>query len=114
MNTDIIIGIIKKVRQEILLKLIHHESDIHTLLDEINENQRNMERLLEKYVEHLSLKDRNLLNTEEAYHYLGISKRYLFKLISEKEIPYYKLNSRKNIFKREDLDNWINKLDQKR
>ncbi|MCH4896307.1 MAG: helix-turn-helix domain-containing protein [Marinifilaceae bacterium] len=110
MNTDIIISIIKKVRQEILLKLIHHESDIHTLLDEINENLRNMENLLERYVEHLSLKDRNLLNTEEAYQYLGISRRYLFKLISKKEIPYYKLNSRRNIFKREDLDEWINKL----
>ena len=43
----------------------------------------------------------------EASVYLGISKSYLYKLTSRKEIPFYRPGTKLIYFKKSDLDAWI-------
>ena len=48
------------------------------------------------------------IGMDEAAEYLGISKNYLYQLVSKKEITYYKSkNGRKTSFKLRDLDAWV-------
>lgn len=47
------------------------------------------------------------LNLFEAAEYLSISKSYLYKLTSRKQIPYYKPNGKLIYFSKAELDKWI-------
>ena len=46
------------------------------------------------------------LKVEGASHYLQISKSMIYKMVTNNEIPYYRVGSR-IIFKKDDLDKWI-------
>lgn len=49
-----------------------------------------------------------MLSFEEACEYLKISKSFLYKLTSNRSIPFYKPTGGKIIrFNREDLDQWL-------
>lgn len=84
-----------------------------------------MEDLLEKFAEAIAAKidyDRmavtiaaklkgsnkpdDMLNSDEAAEYLGVGKSNLYKLTSNREIPFYKPGGKACYFKREDLDNY--------
>lgn len=47
------------------------------------------------------------LTIEEASEYLKVSKSCIYKLTSNKEIPYYVPGGKKIYFRKEELDNWI-------
>ncbi len=48
-----------------------------------------------------------LLDMKRAANYLGLSKNYLYQLVSDRAITFYKPNNgRKTFFKRQDLEAW--------
>lgn len=47
-----------------------------------------------------------VLNFEEAVAFTGLSKGHLYRLTSEKQIPYYK-KCRKLYFKKSELEAWL-------
>ncbi len=58
-------------------------------------------------LEHLTLIGaKPVLNLEEAVVFTGLSKGHLYRLTSEKQIPYYK-KCRKLYFKKSELEDWL-------
>lgn len=51
--------------------------------------------------------NKEFLTFEEGAEYLKLSKSALYKLTSNKEIPYYVPGGKIIYFKREDLDKWV-------
>lgn len=54
----------------------------------------------------LNTKEKRVLDSVEAAQYLGISYWLIRKLVREKKIPYYKIES-KTLFTKEILDKYI-------
>ena len=54
----------------------------------------------------LDTKEKRVLDSVEAAQYLGISYWLIRKLVREKKIPYYKIES-KTLFTKEILDKYI-------
>ncbi len=52
---------------------------------------------------------KEVLTSEEAAAYMGISLHYLYKLTSKKQIPYYKPFGKTCFFNRVELEQWIQK-----
>lgn len=44
---------------------------------------------------------------QEAADYLNVSKSYLYKMTSKKDLPHYKPNGKKIFFAVSDLNSWI-------
>jgi len=63
----------------------------------------NIEQMLQKG----GFRLKNILSLQEAAEYLQTSKAQLYKLTSERTIPFYKPNGKKIYFKRDELDEWI-------
>ena len=55
----------------------------------------------------LEVKEKEFLTTPEASEFLGIQKNYLYKLTSSHQLPFYCPNGRKILFKRSELQAWI-------
>ena len=69
------------------------------ILDKLTEiaNKLDEQNLLKKTV----------LNFNEACKYLDVSPSHLYKLTSTKQIPHFCPQGKKLYFKREELDNWL-------
>jgi excisionase family DNA binding protein len=50
---------------------------------------------------------KEIFTTEEACIYLDISKSYIYKLTSRKEIPHFCPNGKMLYFNRQELDVWL-------
>lgn len=50
---------------------------------------------------------KEVLTTEEASRYLGMSKSYLYKLMMNRQIPHYKPTGKICYFNRGELENWL-------
>ena len=50
---------------------------------------------------------KEVLTSDEAAHYMGISKSYLYKLTMAQQIPHYKPMGKMCYFNREELQNWL-------
>lgn len=50
---------------------------------------------------------KEVLTSDEAAKYMGISKSYLYKLTMRKEIPHYKPMGKVVYFKRTELEKWL-------
>lgn len=50
---------------------------------------------------------KEVLTSEEAARYLGISKSYLYKLTMARAIPHYKPLGKMCYFSRVELENWL-------
>lgn len=48
----------------------------------------------------------NLLSPEEVAEYTGYTKRYVYKLAQEKQIPHYKRGARL-FFRKDEIDQWL-------
>ena len=66
------------------------------LLKEVQEESRKLQYLKDE-----------MLNLEEAMHYLSLSKRELYDKISCKEIPFYATGEKRLLFRKSELDYWI-------
>lgn len=72
----------------------------------MNTIEQKLERI-EKLLLNNSLKDKDILNFDEACEYLSFSKSYLYKLTASKKVPHYSPNNKKLYFKKEELDLWL-------
>ncbi len=54
-----------------------------------------------------NLCNKEILSVEDAVVYLQISKSYLYKLTSKRQIPFYTPGGKKIYFKRTEIDQWI-------
>ncbi len=50
---------------------------------------------------------KEVLTTDEAARYLGVSKSYLYKLTMRREIPHYKPMGKICYFNRAELEQWL-------
>lgn len=50
---------------------------------------------------------KEVLTSDEAARYMGISKSYLYKLTMKQEIPHYKPMGKMVYFNRVELENWL-------
>ena len=48
------------------------------------------------------------MNIEAAANYLNYKVGYVYKLTSERRIPFYKPTGRHILFRRSELDDWVN------
>ena len=76
----------------------YFEKQILKGLEAINERINHIEELLSS--------NKAVLNIDEAAQYCALSKRYLYRLTSGRQIPYYK-QKRKVYFKKDELDSWL-------
>ena len=69
------------------------------ILDKLTEiaNKLDEQNLLQKTV----------LNFNEAAQYLDVSPSHLYKLTSTKNVPHFCPQGKKLYFKRDELDNWL-------
>ena len=47
------------------------------------------------------------LTARQAADYIGVSNNYLYKLTAGHKVPFYKPTGRKLLFKRTELDAWV-------
>ena len=58
-------------------------------------------------IEQTVLCTKEVLTSDEAARYMGISKSYLYKLTMRKEIPHYKPIGKICYFNRAELEEWL-------
>lgn len=73
-----------------------------------------MEHKLEKqldsicqYIENNVMMQKEFLTLTEAAKYAGISKSFLYKLTSQRQISFYRPSTKLIYFRRAELDSWI-------
>lgn len=50
---------------------------------------------------------KEVLTSDEAARYMGVSKSYLYKLTMRREIPHYKPLGKMCYFNRQELEDWL-------
>lgn len=72
-----------------------------------NTTMRTETKTLDELVQMAQLATKEVLTSEEAARYLGVSKSYLYKMTMRKEIPHYKPMGKMCYFNREELEQWL-------
>ena len=76
-----------------------------------NQKQKTMEQDFQKVADlitaKMSLNTKEVLTTDEAASYMGVSKAYLYKLTMEKRIPHYKPMGKMCFFNRKEMEMWL-------
>ena len=76
-----------------------------------NQKQKTMEQDFQKVADlitaKVSLNTKEVLTTDEAASYMGVSKSYLYKLTMEKRIPHYKPMGKMCFFNRKEMEMWL-------
>jgi|TARA_R100000306_G_scaffold14412_2_gene17886 excisionase family DNA binding protein len=67
--------------------------------EQLNEIKKTLEIILQP--------SKDFMTLEEIADYLSISKSAVYKLTSKKEIPFYIPGGKKIYFKKEEVDDWI-------
>lgn len=68
----------------------------------------NEEKILaEKITSNIISTTKEVLTSEEAAKYMGVSMSYLYKLTCRKEIPHYKPMGKMCYFNRIELEQWL-------
>lgn len=62
---------------------------------------------IEELLQNQNILRKDVLSTEEAAKYIGISKQTLYQTMSKKQIPYYKPQGKLAVFNRKELDQWM-------
>lgn len=62
---------------------------------------------LEEIKKYSLLGAKNVLTLDEAALLTGLTRSYLYRLTSQKQIPFYKPNGRKVYFNRAELEAWM-------
>lgn len=66
-------------------------------------------QIIKSMLENISSQSKEYYNIKEASEYLSISESTLYKLTSSKSISYYQPNGKLILFKKCDLDSYIEK-----
>ena len=76
-----------------------------------NKKIRTMDKDLQKVADlitaKLSLNTKEVLTSDEAASYMGVSKSYLYKLTMGNKIPHYKPMGKMVYFNRQELEQWL-------
>ena len=76
-----------------------------------NQKKKTMEQDFQKVADlitaKMSLNTKEVLTTDEAASYMGVSKSYLYKLTMEKRIPHYKPMGKMCFFNRKEMEMWL-------
>ena len=69
---------------------------------------------ISRKIDNLEISSRNWFSVNQLADYLGLSKNTIYQYVSRKQIPFHKIpNSTKLIFKRIEIDGWIEGSDLK-
>ncbi len=75
------------------------------------QNQKVMSEQLQQVVDLITANTifctKEVLTSDEAARYLGISKSYLYKLTMERKIPHFKPMGKMCYFNRQELEQWL-------
>ena len=66
-----------------------------------------MKQMAELIAANTILCTKEVLTTDEAAKYLGVSKSYLYKLTMQQKIPHYKPLGKMCYFNRVELEQWL-------
>ena len=66
-----------------------------------------MQKLADMITANMINTTKEVLTTEEAAKYMGVSKSYLYKLTMKQLIPHYKPMGKMCYFKRIELESWL-------
>ncbi len=58
----------------------------------------------------VAINTKDMLTSDEAAVYLGVSKSFLYKLTTRKEIPHCKPNGKLCFFERLELNQWVKRV----
>ena len=61
---------------------------------------------IKEFITKQTLANKEVMNLSEAAIYAGISKSYLYKLTSQRLIPFYRPATKLIFFKKEEIDGW--------
>jgi excisionase family DNA binding protein len=62
---------------------------------------------IKKHLQATELQGKEILTLPEAALYAGVSKSYLYKLTSTKQIPFYRPALKLIYFKKQELTDWL-------
>ncbi len=71
--------------------------------------EKEFKDLVEQIRAHLIFCAKEVLTCDEVIQYMGVSKSYLYKLMSSRAIPYYKPMGKVCFFNRKELEAWLQK-----
>ena len=91
------------------------EEKIKTKMEEemIEQEEKNdmisedLKKLADLITANLVQTTKEVLTSDEAAHYLGMQKSYLYKLTMLRQIPHYKPMGKMCYFKRTELEQWL-------
>ena len=66
-----------------------------------------MQKVADLITAKVSLNTKEVLTTDEAASYMGVSMRYLYKLTMRKKIPHYKPMGKMCFFNRKEIEMWL-------
>lgn len=69
--------------------------------------QEEIEAIGKEVAKHLAIQTKRTLTFSEAVEYTGFTTSYLYKLMSQRIVPYYKPNGKTCFFDRAELENWM-------
>lgn len=69
--------------------------------------QEELEAIGKEVAKHIAIQTKRILTFSEAVEYTGFTTSYLYKLMSQRIVPYYKPNGKSCFFDRAELENWM-------
>ena len=66
-----------------------------------------IQQLADKITANIKTYTKDVLTTDEAASYMGVSKSHLYRLTAQQKIPHYKPMGKMCYFKRTELVNWM-------
>ena len=69
--------------------------------------EKEIQKVADLITAKVSLNTKEVLTSDEAASYMGVSKAYLYKLTMGKKIPHYKPMGKMVYFNRQELEQWL-------
>ena len=69
--------------------------------------EQDLQKVADLITAKVSLNTKEVLTSDEAASYMGVSKTYLYKLTMGKKIPHYKPMGKMVYFNRQELEQWL-------
>lgn len=69
--------------------------------------QEEIKRVADMLADNYTFCSKEVLTSDEAARYMGISKSYLYKLMMRQQIPHYKPMGKMCYFNRVEIENWL-------
>ena len=70
-------------------------------------SKEDLQKVVEMVADKTIFCTKEVLTSDEAAKYMGISKSYLYKLTMKREIPHYKPMGKVVYFNRAELEEWL-------